>query len=152
IEARKQQELALIEAERAAQAAAEAKSQFLANMSHEIRTPMNGVLGVLHLLQRESLSPEGVELLQEAANCGRMLSQLLDDVIDFSRMEAGRLELSPEPIDAAQVLDSVAGLLRPTAQAKGLELRVTKDGRQAWILADPVRLRQGLFNLIGNAV
>ena len=152
IESRKQQELALIEAERAAQAAAEAKSQFLANMSHEIRTPMNGVLGVLHLLQRENLSDDGVGLLQEASNCGRMLSQLLDDVIDFSRIEAGRLELSPEPLDAAQVLDSVAGLLRPNAEAKGLELRVRNDGRSAWILADPVRLRQGLFNLIGNAV
>jgi PAS domain S-box-containing protein len=152
IDARKQQELALIEAERAAQAAAEAKSQFLANMSHEIRTPMNGVLGVLHLLQRESLSDEGVELLQEAANCGRMLSQLLDDVIDLSRIEAGRLELSPEPIDAAQVLDSVVGLLRPNAASKGLELRVGANVREAWILADPVRLRQGLFNLIGNAV
>ena len=152
IEARKQQELALIEAERAAQAAAEAKAQFVANMSHEIRTPMNGVLGVLHLLQRENLSEEGVGLLQEAANCGRMLSQLLDDVIDFSRIEAGRLDLSPEPMDAAQVLDSVAGLLRPNAEAKGLELRAKTDGGQVWILADPVRLRQGLFNLIGNAV
>jgi PAS domain S-box-containing protein len=152
IEARKQQELALVEAERAAQAAAEAKSQFLANMSHEIRTPMNGVLGVLHLLQREQLSEEGVGLLQEAANCGRMLSQLLDDVIDFSRIEAGRLELSPEPTDAAQVLDSVISLLRPNAQAKGLELRCSTDGGDAWLHADPVRLRQGLFNLIGNAV
>jgi PAS domain S-box-containing protein len=152
VDARKQQELALIEAERAAQAAAEAKSQFLANMSHEIRTPMNGVLGVLHLLQNEKLSAEGVELLQEASNCGRMLSQLLDDVIDFSRIEAGRLDLSPEPIDAVQVLDSVAGLLRPNAEAKGLELRVSSCGRPGWIQADPVRLRQGLFNLIGNAV
>ena len=152
IDARKQQELALIEAERAAQAGAEAKSQFLANMSHEIRTPMNGVLGVLHLLQRENLSQEGVELLQEASNCGRMLSQLLDDVIDFSRIEAGRLDLTPEPIDAAQVLDSVVGLLKPNAASKGLELRARTGGAPAWIMADPMRLRQALFNLIGNAV
>ena len=156
VDARKQQELALVEAERAAQAAAEAKSQFLANMSHEIRTPMNGVLGVLHLLQRETLSEEGRQLLAEASNCGRMLSQLLDDVIDFSRIEAGRLELSPEPIDPAQVLESVAGLLRPSATAKGLQLRTkTEDDGDAdggWISADPVRLRQALFNLIGNAV
>jgi PAS domain S-box-containing protein len=151
IDKRKRQELALVEAERAAQAAAEAKSQFLANMSHEIRTPMNGVLGVLHLLENENLSEEGRGLLEEASNCGRMLAQLLNDVIDISRIEAGRLELSPEPIDPAQVLESVAGLLRPNAAAKGLELRTRVKGK-GWIKADPVRLRQALFNLIGNAV
>ncbi len=152
IDERKRQELALVEAERAAQAAAEAKSQFLANMSHEIRTPMNGVLGVLHLLERENLSEEGRQLLAEAGNCGRMLSQLLNDVIDFSRIEAGRLELAPEPLDAAAVLESVVGLLRPNASAKGLDLRTSTPGGPAWIEADPVRLRQALFNLIGNAV
>ena len=152
IDARKRQELALVEAERAAQAAAEAKSQFLANMSHEIRTPMNGVLGVLHLLESENLSEEGRYLLDEASNCGRMLAQLLNDVIDFSRIEAGRLELTPEALDAAQVLRSVAGLLRPNATAKGLELRTSVPEGPVWIQADPVRLRQAMFNLIGNAV
>ena len=152
IDARKQQELALIEAEQAAQAAAEAKSQFLANMSHEIRTPMNGVLGVLHLLQREHLSEEGRQLLQEASDCGRMLSQLLDDVIDLSKIEAGRLELSPEPTDAVAVMRSVLGLLRQNAVGKGLELRGRAEQDALWIEADPVRLRQGLFNLIGNAI
>ena len=152
IDARKQQELALIAAEQAAQSAAEAKSQFLANMSHEIRTPMNGVLGVLHLLQREQLSDEGRQLLQEASDCGRMLSQLLDDVIDLSKIEAGRLDLSPEPTDAVEVLRSVLGLLRQNAEAKGLELRSKTEDEALWIEADPVRLRQGLFNLIGNAI
>ena len=152
IDERKRQELALAAAERAAQAAAEAKSQFLANMSHEIRTPMNGVLGVLHLLQRENLSEEGRQLLEEAGNCGRMLQQLLDDVIDISRIEAGRLELSPEPMDAPEVARSVLGLLRPSAAAKGLDLRVASEVDSAWILADPVRVRQALFNLLGNAV
>ena len=152
VDARKQQELALIAAEQAAQSAAEAKSQFLANMSHEIRTPMNGVLGVLHLLQKENLSDEGRQLLREASDCGRMLSQLLDDVIDFSKIEAGRLELSPEPTDAVEVLGSVIGLLRPNAEGKGLELRAKADAEGVWIEADPVRLRQGLFNLVGNAI
>jgi PAS domain S-box-containing protein len=152
IDERKRQELALVEAERAAQAAAEAKSQFLANMSHEIRTPMNGVMGVLHLLQKETLSEEGRALLAEASNCGRMLAQLLNDVIDFSRIEAGKLELSPEPIDPAGVLDSVVGLLRPNAAAKAIEIRTMVTGAGSWISADPVRLRQALFNLIGNAV
>ena len=152
IDTRKQQELALIAAEQAAQAAGEAKSQFLANMSHEIRTPMNGVLGVLHLLQRENLSDEGRQLLREAGDCGRMLSQLLDDVIDLSKIEAGRLELSPEPTDVAEVLRSVIGLLRPNAESKGLDLRLSSDADSIWIEADPVRLRQGLFNLVGNAI
>jgi PAS domain S-box-containing protein len=152
IHARKQQELALIAAEQAAQTAAEAKSQFLANMSHEIRTPMNGVLGVLYLLQREQLSDEGRQLLREASDCGRMLSQLLDDVMDLSKIEAGRLELSPEPTDAVEVLRSVMGLLRQNAEGKGLELRGCSEEESLWIEADPVRLRQGLFNLIGNAI
>jgi CheY-like chemotaxis protein len=121
-------------------------------MSHEIRTPMNGVLGVLHLLQREQLSDEGRQLLQEASDCGRMLSQLLDDVIDLSKIEAGRLDLSPEPTDAVEVLRSVLGLLRQNAEAKGLELRSRAEDAAIWIEADPVRLRQGLFNLIGNAI
>ena len=152
IDARKHQELALIAAEQAAQSAAEAKSQFLANMSHEIRTPMNGVLGVLHLLQREKLSDEGRQLLREASDCGRMLSQLLDDVIDLSKIEAGKLELTPEPTDAVEVMRSVIGLLRQNAEGKGLELRAKAEDETVWIEADPVRLRQGLFNLIGNAI
>ncbi len=152
IDQRKRQELELIEAQRAAEAATEAKSQFLANMSHEIRTPMNGVLGVLHLLEREPLSDEAGKLLGEAQACGQMLAQLLNDVIDFSKIEAGRLELTPEPLNVADTLQSVTGMLRPQAEDKGLELRTTVEGAGGWIMADPVRLRQALFNLIGNAV
>jgi PAS domain S-box-containing protein len=152
IDTRKRQELALLEAQRAAEAATEAKSQFLANMSHEIRTPMNGVLGVLHLLEKEPLTEDGQELLEEAQGCGQMLAQLLNDVIDFSRIEAGRLELSPEPLDVTDVLHSVVGMLRRQAIAKGLELRTSVAGEGARVMADPVRLRQALFNLIGNAV
>ncbi len=152
IDERKRQELELMEAQRVAEAATEAKSQFLANMSHEIRTPMNGVLGVLHLLDREPLSTEARNLLVEAQGCGQMLAQLLNDVIDFSKIEAGRLELTPEPLDVADILTSVAGMLRPQAEAKGLQLRTRVSGADGWIMADPVRVRQALFNLIGNAV
>jgi PAS domain S-box-containing protein len=142
----------LVEARDAALGAADAKSQFLANMSHEIRTPMNGVLGVMHLLKREKLSADGRQLLDEALGCGAMLSELLNDIIDFSKIEAGKLELNPEPIDPAALLRSVADLLRPQAHQKGLTLAVSIDPDIGWVSADPLRLRQGLFNLLGNAV
>jgi PAS domain S-box-containing protein len=142
---------ALSEARDAALAAAEVKAQFLANMSHEIRTPMNGVLGVLHLLKREALSDDGRRLLDEALGCGAMLSELLNDVIDFSRLEAGRLELNPETVEPVDLLGSVAALLRPQADAKGLTLTVVADAVGS-VSVDPVRLRQVLFNLLGNAV
>ena len=140
------------EARDAALDAAEAKAQFLANMSHEIRTPMNGVLGVLHLLKSEKLSADGRRLLEEAVGCGQMLAELLNDVIDFSKIEAGRLEFSPEPVDPAALMDSVANLLRPQAVARGLWLNTHVAPDLGWASVDPVRLRQILFNLIGNAV
>ena len=148
----KRQELALKEAQRAAEAGAEAKSAFLANMSHEIRTPMNGVMGVLHLLKNEHLSDEGRALLAEALSCGAMLAELLNDVIDFSKIEAGRLELASEPVDPATLVTGVVRLLEPQAQAKDLRIIVQCDPGLGWVRSDPVRLRQALFNLIGNAV
>ncbi|MFI4975738.1 MAG: PAS domain S-box protein [Caulobacterales bacterium] len=152
IDESKRQELALIEAEEAALVAAEAKAQFIANMSHEIRTPMNGVMGVLHLLKQEQLSQDGKMLLGEALDCGRMLQALLDDVVDFSKIEAGRLDLAREPMDPGALLSSVVGLLRPQAEAKGLSVTVQAPDLPASVLGDSVRLRQCLFNLLGNAV
>jgi PAS domain S-box-containing protein len=151
IDDKKRAELALVEAERAAQAANDAKAQFLANMSHEIRTPMNGVLGVMHLLKREKLPGDADHLLGEALACGRMLSTLLDDVIDFSRIEAGRLDVTQEAVDPSELATSVARLLRGQAEHKGLALRVDAPDL-GLILTDPSRLRQALFNLVGNAV
>ena len=138
--------------EQAAKDAAEIKSQFLANMSHEIRTPLNGVLGVLHLLKNEQLSDEGRGLLTEALNCGSMLAELLNDVLDFSKIEAGALELESQPVDIAAVIDGVAAILRPQVEAKGLSFTTHIQPGVGWVSTDPVRLRQVLFNLIGNAV
>jgi PAS domain S-box-containing protein len=149
---RKRQEIALLEAQQAAEAAGEAKSAFLANMSHEIRTPMNGVMGVLHLLKAERLSEDGRHMLDEALSCGGMLAELLNDVIDFSKIEAGRLELADEAIDPRGVVEGVVRLLRPQADGKGLLLRLDCDPNLGWVRSDPVRLRQALFNLVGNAV
>jgi PAS domain S-box-containing protein len=149
---RKRQELALRDAQEAAEAAAEAKAAFLANMSHEIRTPMNGVMGVLHLLKAERLSADGRGMLDDALSCGQMLAELLNDVIDFSKIEAGRLELVNEPVDPAALLEGVVRLLRPQAEGKRLDLRVEVQPSLGWVQSDPVRLRQALFNLVGNAV
>jgi PAS domain S-box-containing protein len=142
----------LTDARDAALIAAEIKAQFLANMSHEIRTPMNGVLGVLHLLKAEPLSDDGRQLIDEALGCGAMLAELLNDVIDFSKIEAGKLELNAEAIDLAACIDGVARMMRGQAQAKGLTLTTKVDPAAGWAMVDPVRLRQMLFNLIGNAV
>jgi PAS domain S-box-containing protein len=142
----------LVAARDAALGAAEAKSQFLANMSHEIRTPMNGVLGVLHLLKNENLTDDGRRLLNEALGCGEMLSELLNDIIDFSKIEAGKLELMPEPVDPVELMRGVVDMLRPQAEAKGLYLRVEASPDLGWAATDPLRLRQALFNLLGNAV
>jgi PAS domain S-box-containing protein len=149
---RKRQEIALLEAQRAAEAAGEAKASFLANMSHEIRTPMNGVMGVLHLLKAEKLTEEGRHMLDEALSCGNMLAELLNDVIDFSKIEAGRLELACEPVDPKLLVEGVVRLLKPIAEGKGLTVMLDVDPGLGWVQADPVRLRQALFNLVGNAV
>ncbi|MFL5297825.1 MAG: PAS domain-containing protein [Phenylobacterium sp.] len=149
---RKRQEIALVEAQRAAEAASEAKASFLANMSHEIRTPMNGVLGVLHLLKGEKLTEDGRHMLDEALSCGQMLAELLNDVIDFSKIEAGRLELNREPVEPKALVEGVVRLLKPVAEGKGLTVLLDAEPGLGWVSADPVRLRQALFNLVGNAV
>ncbi|MFI4935446.1 MAG: ATP-binding protein [Caulobacterales bacterium] len=148
----KRQELAVGEARRAAEAATEAKSDFLASVSHEIRTPMNGIVGVLNLLRRERLTDDARQLLDEALGCTEMLSQLINDVLDFSKIEAGRLELNPTPTDPVAITRSVVHLIEPQAEAKGLYLRVRFDDNVGWAEIDSVRLRQCLFNVIGNAV
>jgi signal transduction histidine kinase/CheY-like chemotaxis protein len=156
IDQQKRQELALTEARLLAESATASKSSFLASVSHEIRTPMNGIVGVLNLLKREGLSAEGRDLLGEALACSDMLAQLIDDVLDFSKMEAGKLDVTPAPTDPAAVMASVVALLHPQADARNLYLRAVAEPQAAdgagWAMIDPVRLRQCLFNVIGNAV
>jgi len=142
----------LAEALEAAEAASEAKASFLANISHEIRTPLNGVMGVLHLLNEEPLTRAGRGMLREAVGCGAMLAELLNDVLDFSKIEAGKLEMNPEPVNPGHLVEGVASLIRSQAEAKGLKLNVERSGAKGWVAIDPVRMRQALFNLVGNAV
>ena len=143
---------ALLEAKAEAEAANAAKARVLANVSHEIRTPMNAILGALNLIEAETLSDEGRNLTKRAIASGKMLSQLLNDVLDFSKIEAGQLDLTPEPFDVGDALTTVTSLLGPQASAKGVALKVDVRTQGRWINADPTRVQQILFNLIGNAV
>ncbi|WP_332774033.1 ATP-binding protein, partial [Phenylobacterium sp.] len=147
------QDLTELMAERdRAQAGAEAKSRFLANISHELRTPMNGMLGILHLLLTAEHPDVRARLLTEALASGSRLSDLLNDIVAFSDLEAERLAIHREPTDVAQVLEAAIGPLREQAQAKGLGLRVETEANIGLLALDAARLRQLLFSLVANAV
>jgi signal transduction histidine kinase len=149
---RDRQALDLIEAKERAEAGSRAKSEFLANMSHEIRTPLNGVLGAAQLLSASPLTAEQGELVGAIRSSGDGLLVLLNDLLDFSRIEAGRLELAPVPFQPRSLLSQVAELFRPSL-AEGVSLQLESgQNLPAWLLGDPARLRQVLSNLLGNAV
>ncbi|MDB5449498.1 MAG: sensor hybrid histidine kinase [Phenylobacterium sp.] len=136
-----------------AQAATEAKSAFLANMSHEIRTPLNGVVGVADLLARTALTSEQIELVDIIRSCGDTLNRMLMDVLDLSKIEAGKFTLSTEVFNLAELVRSVSGLMRPTAHAKSLTFSCDIDATaQCSVLGDPIRLRQIITNLLSNAI
>ncbi|HDS0948769.1 TPA: transporter substrate-binding domain-containing protein [Stenotrophomonas maltophilia] len=144
---------ALATAKLEAEQAADAKSRFLATMSHEIRTPMSGVLGMLEVLTHSPLDAEQKRIIAVIEDSAQMLRQILDDILDYSRMEAGALRLEPVPLPLRPLLESVCRLLAPQASARGLELRVDIDPRLASAHeVDGVRLRQIVFNLLSNAI
>jgi len=144
---------ALARARDTAEAALRAKEGFLAMMSHEIRTPMNGILGLIELLQATALTPEQMRMVELARESGQALGQILDDILDYAKIEAGRLSITPAPLDVRELFDSVLGALLPKAFEKGLHLKQSVAGNvPAMVQADGIRLRQILFNLLGNAI
>jgi signal transduction histidine kinase len=129
-----------------------AREEFLRHMSHELRTPLNGVIGMLGLLARTKMDGAQRSYLQNARESADHLLSLVNDILDFARIEAGRLELETAPVDAETIVQGVAELLSPKAHEKGLEIAWAVDGDVPAVLADDGRLRQILFNLAGNAV
>ena len=142
----------LAEARTRAEAANLAKSAFLANMSHEIRTPMNAILGLARILQRSGATPQQAERLRKIDEAGQHLLCVINDILDLSKIEAGRLELEQTDVVLGGVLDQVRSLIADQAAAKGLTLEVDSRLGELRVRADATRLRQALLNYASNAV
>ncbi len=149
---RKKNELLLVEARDAAQAADRAKSAFLANMSHEIRTPMNGILGMAYLLRRGGVTPKQANQLDKIDVSARHLLAILNDILDLSKIEAGKVAGQQADFTLAELLQEVTAVVGDGVRAKGLALHVDTAGLPQVLHGDATRLSQALVNYLGNAL
>jgi PAS domain S-box-containing protein len=131
------------------------KSEFLANMSHELRTPLNSIIGFADLLYDREVTPDSPkhqEFLGDIVKSSRHLLQIINDVLDLAKVEAGKIDLRPERIDVAQVAAETSAVLRSAAAAKEIKLRFEIDPAVRWVTVDPARLKQVLYNYASNAL
>jgi PAS domain S-box-containing protein len=142
----------LAAAKEAAEQANLAKSAFLSNMSHEIRTPMNGILGIAEIMRRGSVTPRQAAQLDKIAASGKHLLSVINDILDLSKIEAGRLLLEQTDFNLADVLDSVVAVVGDSATARGLRIAVHAHGMPQALRGDPTRLSQAVINYMSNAV
>lgn len=136
-----------------AEAANRTKSEFLTTMSHEVRTPLNGILGMAHLLQTSDLDEEQRQNVDVIVDSGETLQTVLNDILDLSKLEAGRFEVEAAPFEVMSVITGVTRLFKSNADKKGLEVEVQSDlSDQLWAMADDHRTRQIVLNLVGNSI
>jgi PAS domain S-box-containing protein len=142
----------LADASRRAEAASLAKSAFLANMSHEIRTPLNAMIGMAHLIRREDLSPTQADRLLKLESAAKHLLEILNDVLDLSKVEAGRMTLEAVPLSVEGTVASVLSMMGERAELKSLRLLSDVDEMPRDLIGDPTRLQQALLNYVNNAI
>ena len=142
----------LTRARQEAEDASRAKSTFLANMSHEIRTPMNAIMGLNHLLRRAGATPEQTGWLDKIDHASQHLLVIINDILDISKIESGKLQLEASDFRVRDIFSSVLALIDEPARAQGLQLVLAGDALDRWVRGDPTRLRQALLNYAGNAV
>ena len=153
VTAAKEFQVKLEKATQEAENANRAKSEFLSRMSHELRTPLNAILGFGQLLQREPLSPRQRQQIDLIVKGGRHLLALINEVLDITRIEVGRLDLSPEPIELADLIDEIVSLTQPMADQLGVQVKIDQASVQnGCVQADKQRLKQVLLNLVSNAI
>ncbi|MEZ5013493.1 MAG: ATP-binding protein [Chitinophagales bacterium] len=143
----------LVEARKKAEYLARVKEEFLANMSHEIRTPLNAIIGFSEQLEHTALQSKQKTYVQAVSSAGTHLLNTVNDILDYSKIEAGKLAFDPHPVQLKQVIRDVAVVMEIKAREKGLEIHTETDATcDEYVLCDDFRLRQVLFNLVGNAI